>query len=193
MRAQCEAHMGYAGNNYLPFLSALFRSHRKTCLDVLAFLPPLDACGYRLRTRHGLCLGPSRAPGGPAARDGSPPRRRGSPGCLVGARGVVEGGHWSAPAGRAHHDGGSPRPGTVCRVLRGERTENLETSTVKAASASATTASRGGRGRKIRRRSRPLVSTSGALQSLPRVGRTSKPNCPRPCVPRLRRCPRTPP
>jgi TnpA family transposase len=40
IRAQCEAHMGYAGNNYLPFLPALFRSHRKTCLDVLAFLHP---------------------------------------------------------------------------------------------------------------------------------------------------------
>ncbi len=40
IRAQCEAHMGYAGNNYLPFLPALFRPHRKTCLDVLAFLHP---------------------------------------------------------------------------------------------------------------------------------------------------------
>ena len=37
---QCEAHMGYAGNNYLPFLPALFRNHRKTCLDVLECLAP---------------------------------------------------------------------------------------------------------------------------------------------------------
>lgn len=40
IREQCEAHLGYAGNNYLPFLPALFRNHRKTCLDILAFLRP---------------------------------------------------------------------------------------------------------------------------------------------------------
>jgi hypothetical protein len=40
MRAPCAAPMGYAGHNDFPFLPALFRSHRKTGLDVLAFLPP---------------------------------------------------------------------------------------------------------------------------------------------------------
>jgi TnpA family transposase len=40
IREQCEAHLGYADNNYLPFLPALFRNHRKTCLDILAFLRP---------------------------------------------------------------------------------------------------------------------------------------------------------
>ena len=40
IRERCEAHLAYAGNNYLPFLPRLFRSHRKTCLDVLAFLQP---------------------------------------------------------------------------------------------------------------------------------------------------------
>jgi TnpA family transposase len=40
IREQCEAHLGYAGNNYLPFLPALFRHHRKLCLDVIEFLHP---------------------------------------------------------------------------------------------------------------------------------------------------------
>jgi TnpA family transposase len=40
IRAQCEAYLGYAGNNYLPFLWPLFTPHRKTCLDVLEFLQP---------------------------------------------------------------------------------------------------------------------------------------------------------
>jgi TnpA family transposase len=40
IRAQCEAYLGYAGNNYLPFLWPLFTPQRKTCLDVLAFLHP---------------------------------------------------------------------------------------------------------------------------------------------------------
>ena len=30
IREQCEAHLAYAGNNYLPFLLPLFRNHRKT-------------------------------------------------------------------------------------------------------------------------------------------------------------------
>jgi hypothetical protein len=30
IRAQCEAYLGYAGNNYLPFLWPLFTPHRKT-------------------------------------------------------------------------------------------------------------------------------------------------------------------
>jgi len=40
IREQCEIHLGYAGNNYLPFLQPLFRNHRKTCLDVMEFLHP---------------------------------------------------------------------------------------------------------------------------------------------------------
>lgn len=40
IREQCEAHMGYAGNNYLPFLPPLFRNYRKLCLDVVEFLHP---------------------------------------------------------------------------------------------------------------------------------------------------------
>lgn len=40
IREQCEAHLGYADNNYRPFPPALFRNHRKTCLDILAFLRP---------------------------------------------------------------------------------------------------------------------------------------------------------
>jgi TnpA family transposase len=37
---QCEAHMGYAGNNYLPFLPNLLRNYRKICLDILECLRP---------------------------------------------------------------------------------------------------------------------------------------------------------
>jgi TnpA family transposase len=40
IRAQCEPHLGYAGNNYLPFLLPLFAPHRKLFLDVLEFLHP---------------------------------------------------------------------------------------------------------------------------------------------------------
>jgi len=40
IRDRCEAHLAYAGNNYLPFLPRLFRAQRKTCLSVLAFLQP---------------------------------------------------------------------------------------------------------------------------------------------------------
>jgi len=32
--------MGYAGNNYLPFLLPLFHNYRKLCLDVIEFLHP---------------------------------------------------------------------------------------------------------------------------------------------------------
>ena len=38
-------------------------------------------------------------------------------------RWAVEGCHGAAPARCPHHDGGSPLPGAVCLVLRGERTE----------------------------------------------------------------------
>jgi hypothetical protein len=38
IRAQCDIHLGYAGNNYLPFLVPLFTPHRKLLLDILAFL-----------------------------------------------------------------------------------------------------------------------------------------------------------
>ena len=37
IRAQCDTHLGYAGNNYLPLRAPLFTSHRKLFLDVLAF------------------------------------------------------------------------------------------------------------------------------------------------------------
>jgi hypothetical protein len=61
IREQCEAHMGYAGNNYLPFLPALFRNHRKLCLDVIEFLHPTStsadtalehAIAFVVRHRH---------------------------------------------------------------------------------------------------------------------------------------------
>jgi hypothetical protein len=51
IREQCEAHLGYAGNNYLPFLPALFRNHRKTCLDILAFLRPTSTSTDTARER----------------------------------------------------------------------------------------------------------------------------------------------
>ncbi len=43
IREQCAVHMGYAGNNYLPFLPPLLRNYRKMCLDVLEFLQPCAA------------------------------------------------------------------------------------------------------------------------------------------------------
>jgi TnpA family transposase len=58
---QCDTHLGYTGNNYLPFLLPLFRSHRKTCLDVLELLRPTStsadatieqAMTFILRHRH---------------------------------------------------------------------------------------------------------------------------------------------
>jgi TnpA family transposase len=61
IRTQCEAHLGYAGNNYVPFLPTLFRPYRKTCLDVLEFLQPTStsadtaleqAITFILRHRH---------------------------------------------------------------------------------------------------------------------------------------------
>src|SRR5215831_13322575 len=39
---QCEAHLAYAGNNYLPFLLPLLRTHRKLFFDILAFLQPMS-------------------------------------------------------------------------------------------------------------------------------------------------------
>lgn len=39
---QCEAYLGYAGNNYLPFLPKLFKSHRKVCFDILELLRPVS-------------------------------------------------------------------------------------------------------------------------------------------------------
>ena len=53
--------LGYAGNNYVPFLPTLFRPYRKTCLDVLEFLQPTStsadtalerAITFILRHRH---------------------------------------------------------------------------------------------------------------------------------------------
>ena len=58
---QCEAHLAYAGNNYLPFLLPLLRIHRKLFFDILAFLQPLStstdkalehALAFVLRHRH---------------------------------------------------------------------------------------------------------------------------------------------
>jgi TnpA family transposase len=78
IRAQCEAHLGYAGNNYVPFLPALFRSHRQTCLDVLEFLRPTStstdtaleqAMTFVLRQRH------ARAARLPVVGDGRDPER----------------------------------------------------------------------------------------------------------------------
>jgi hypothetical protein len=40
IRTQCDTHLGYAGNNYLPFLVPLFTPRRKLLLDILAFLRP---------------------------------------------------------------------------------------------------------------------------------------------------------
>jgi hypothetical protein len=62
IRAQCDTHLGYAGNNYLPFLVPLFTPHRKLLLDILAFLRPTStsadtaleqAIGFVLRHRDG--------------------------------------------------------------------------------------------------------------------------------------------
>jgi hypothetical protein len=61
IREQCEVHMGYAGNNYLPFLLPLFRHHRQLCLDMIEFLHPVStstdralehAMAFILRHRH---------------------------------------------------------------------------------------------------------------------------------------------
>lgn len=40
IRAQCDTHLGYAGNHYLPFLVPLFTPHRTLLVDILAFLRP---------------------------------------------------------------------------------------------------------------------------------------------------------
>lgn len=37
--AQCEAHLAYAGDNYLPFLLPLYRSHRATFFRLVSVLP----------------------------------------------------------------------------------------------------------------------------------------------------------
>jgi TnpA family transposase len=61
IREQCEVHMGYADNNYLPFLLPLFRNHRQLCLDMIEFLHPIStstdralehAMAFVLRHRH---------------------------------------------------------------------------------------------------------------------------------------------
>jgi TnpA family transposase len=61
IREQCEVHMGYAGNNYLPFLLPLFRNHRQLCMDMIEFLHPVStstdralehAMAFVLRHRH---------------------------------------------------------------------------------------------------------------------------------------------
>jgi Domain of unknown function (DUF4158) len=58
---QCEAHLAYAGNNYLPFLLPLLRTHRKLFFDILEFLQPMStstdkalehAIAFVLRYRH---------------------------------------------------------------------------------------------------------------------------------------------
>lgn len=76
--AQCDAHLEYAGNNYLPFLPALFRPHRKLFLDVLEFLRPTStsadtaleqAIAFVLRHRQ------TRAARLPVLGDGQDPER----------------------------------------------------------------------------------------------------------------------
>ena len=61
IREQCEVHMGYAGNNYLPFLLPLFRNHRQLCLEMIEFLHPVStstdralehAMAFVVRHRH---------------------------------------------------------------------------------------------------------------------------------------------
>ena len=78
IRTQCETHLGYAGNNYVPFLPALFRPYRKTCLDVLEFLRPTStsadtaleqAMTFILRHRH------ARVAQLPVTREGRDPER----------------------------------------------------------------------------------------------------------------------
>jgi hypothetical protein len=58
---QCEAHLAYSGNNYLPFLLPLLKTHRKLFFDILEFLQPMStstdkglehAIAFVLRHRH---------------------------------------------------------------------------------------------------------------------------------------------
>lgn len=60
IREQCEAHLGYSGNNYLPFLPPLFKGCRKLCFEVLEILRPVstttdksleEAIAFLLRNR----------------------------------------------------------------------------------------------------------------------------------------------
>ena len=74
---QCEAHLAYAGNNYLPFLLPLLRTHRKLLFDMLEFLQPLStstdkalehAIGFVLRHRHAKAARLSIIEDGPDAK-----------------------------------------------------------------------------------------------------------------------------
>jgi TnpA family transposase len=58
---QCDAHLAYAGNNSLPFLLPLLRTHRQLFFDILEFLQPKStstdkalehAMAFVLRHRH---------------------------------------------------------------------------------------------------------------------------------------------
>ena len=85
---QCEAHLAYAGNNYLPFLLPLLRTHRKLFFDMLEFLQPMStstdkglehAIAFVLRHRHAKAARLSIIAEGPEAKEflgiwGIPPR-----------------------------------------------------------------------------------------------------------------------
>jgi TnpA family transposase len=75
---QCEAHLAYAGNNYLPFLLPLLRTHRKLFFDILAFLQPMStstdkglehAIAFVLRHRHAKAARLSIIEEGPEAKE----------------------------------------------------------------------------------------------------------------------------
>jgi TnpA family transposase len=74
---QCEAYLAYAGNNYLPFLLPLLRTHRKLFFDILAFLQPMStstdkalehAMAFVLRHRHAKAARLSIIETGPDAK-----------------------------------------------------------------------------------------------------------------------------
>jgi hypothetical protein len=74
---QCEAHLAYAGNNYLPFLLPLLRTHRKLLFEILEFLQPLStstdkalehAMAFVLRYRHTKAARLSISEDGPDAQ-----------------------------------------------------------------------------------------------------------------------------
>jgi hypothetical protein len=75
---QCEAHLAYAGNNYLPFLLPLLRAHRKLFFDILEFLEPMStstdkaleqAITFILRHRHAKAARLSIIEDGPDAKE----------------------------------------------------------------------------------------------------------------------------
>ena len=121
IRAPCETHLGYAGNNDLPFLLPLFAPHRKLFLDVLEFLHPTSthvdtaleqAIAFVLRHRDA------------GARLPASGRRVGQR--AVGVSWVpplVESGHWSPSARCARGDGGAAIPGALCPLVCDDRAQ----------------------------------------------------------------------